>query len=96
MTFIPYSSILTADDIRIFPNPASSKASLVIKLSKDLDVKIDIIDISGRSLETVCNEKLFRGTNVLDMNLPELLNGIYICRISYAGGHVCKSVVISK
>jgi photosystem II stability/assembly factor-like uncharacterized protein len=89
-------SLIAADDINIFPNPASTKASLVVILSEDMDAAIDIIDISGRILRQVFSGKLIHGSNVLEMNLPELRNGIYFCRISYTGGQVCKPVVISK
>jgi photosystem II stability/assembly factor-like uncharacterized protein len=89
-------SLLTPGNVSIFPNPLSLETSVQIKMDEELDVEIDILDISGREMKTEFNGKLTRGTNLLEMNLGELRNGIYICRISSIAGQVCKPLLISK
>jgi photosystem II stability/assembly factor-like uncharacterized protein len=82
--------------VLIFPNPFSNTAFLEVNAPENVEAEIDIYDLSGRKLNHVFTGTLFEGEQAIKLNLPELDNGIYFCRISYSGGNVCKSFVISR
>jgi hypothetical protein len=82
--------------VNIFPNPFSSLASLEISVPENLEAEIDIYDISGRKIMQVFNGTLFQGSQTFAMDLTELGNGIYFCRISHSRGQAGKSFVICK
>ncbi len=97
----PNISVEEPDDnnfegVNIFPNPFSSKASLTFTIPEKMEVRIEIYDLSGRMLVQVFNGTLMPGAQLLDLDLPELRNGVYFCRISLNCGNICKPFVISK
>jgi photosystem II stability/assembly factor-like uncharacterized protein len=82
--------------VLIFPNPFSNSALLKVNVPENIEAEIEIYDLSGRKLSHVFTGTLLEGAQSIELNVPEFDNGIYFCRISYAGGNVCKSFVINK
>jgi len=82
--------------VNIFPNPFSNHASLEINVPESIQAEIDIFDISGRKIEQVFSGILLPGSQIIELNHPDLDNGIYFCRIAYSHGQVCKSFIINK
>jgi hypothetical protein len=96
----PNISVTELDDnnfegVNIFPNPFSSQASLTFTTLEKMEVRVEIYDLSGRMLGQVFKGTLLPGAQLLDLDLPEMRNGIYFCRISHECGNVCKSFVIT-
>ncbi|MBN1340535.1 MAG: T9SS type A sorting domain-containing protein [Bacteroidales bacterium] len=89
-------SMITVGDMQIYPNPFPGKGSLVIHAPEETGGKIEIIDLQGQILKTVFSGNLMRGENRFDIFLPEQDNGLYICRLSYTGGRVAKTIILNK
>lgn len=62
-----------------YPNPANDKALIEFELKKSETVKIELLDMKGSLVQTVC-EKIFEaGKQKLALNLQQLSKGIYNC-----------------
>jgi len=84
------------DDVIIYPNPFSSKASIEFNLAEKMEVNLEIFDLSGRIIRSISAGTLGKGIHHLELDLPELESGIYICRISHSQGYTNRQFVICK
>ncbi|MEM1118812.1 MAG: T9SS type A sorting domain-containing protein [Bacteroidota bacterium] len=80
----------------VVPNPASGFARFSYQVSEPMQVTIDIIDASGRTIQKVfegtVNDQL---THIEDISTNELTNGVYLIRmISKKGMTSTKFVVL--
>jgi hypothetical protein len=87
---------ITGENISIYPNPSSSQAYLMIKPGEELESEIGIYDITGRNLGKVYSGRLEKGQNLVDLGVSGLKNGTYFCRVTWAGGQVCKPFIVNK
>lgn len=71
-------------NIKLFPNPA--KDILVISNASDLTVVIEVMDLTGRIIES---SQLNPGMNQL--NVDRLATGTFICRLTSLNGEVVKT-----
>lgn len=76
------SSINSLD---IFPNPASNHTLITLDLSEATDLNIDVVDITGRRVAIICNEKSKQGMLTKHFNTEALANGTYTIRINANG-----------
>jgi hypothetical protein len=70
----------------VFPNPASSKTSVRIKMEKAADVRVALVDVTGRMVSEIYNGKLDAGNQILPIDISYLQNGLYFVSIA-AEGH---------
>lgn len=68
--------------MRSYPNPFSSTTTLEFNLSETKNVSISITDVMGRIVKTIQTKYLQQGNNKIEINLSELTNGIYFCKIN--------------
>ncbi len=69
-----------------YPNPASDHSTISFELSRSRNLKVDIYDLNGRMVKSLCNEKLSAGSHELVWNLNSeqgvrVSKGVYVCRI---------------
>ncbi|MBI9053332.1 MAG: T9SS type A sorting domain-containing protein [Bacteroidales bacterium] len=76
-------------DFKIFPNPAKDYVSIDIGSHADLDVKISIIDLSGRIIYT---EDLKNTINTIDMS--NYSSGIYFVKIETPQGSKKRKLIL--
>ncbi len=92
------SSLETFDKIEfsIFPNPVRNNATLNINLiEKTSNVRIDIVNILGKiNLTTTLD--LNTGNNTVDLDVRDLINGIYFAHITTNGVTETMKFTISK
>ncbi len=86
----------TAIGLKIFPNPCTSLVSLEMNLPGASDVQIDIFDLTGKNICRLFDGNLSGGSQVVRLNIQDLENGIYFCRVSGSFGYVCKSFMINR
>jgi len=84
------------EKVSIFPNPFSIIASLEVTVPENMDAEIDIYDLTGRQLRQVFTGTLLQGSQKIELNLPELKDGIYFCRLSHSRGQVNKPFIINR
>lgn len=61
------------------PNPAIGQTQLTFRLSNYQNVEINIVDINGKLIQSVLNDKMNEGQHTVDINLQNLSSGVYYC-----------------
>ena len=77
------SNIASQNDFsfNIYPNPFSSRTTVSYDLKTRDQVKIEILDLTGRVLQTISEGYKEAGKHQLGIYLPQLTPGIYFCKI---------------
>jgi hypothetical protein len=83
-------------NVRIYPNPAQSFATLELPLSAENHVEITINTIEGRELRTIQNGTLAQGMNVINIDTDDLQSGMYNLVINIDGKAINKQIVVVK
>lgn len=78
-------------DVNIYPNPVSDQASIVFNIEESSKVRVEAIDFTGKTIQTIIDGQLPGGSNKVLWNVTNLPNGIYYVRIT-----VGNSVVQNK
>jgi PKD repeat protein len=66
-------------NMNLYPNPASSQATLELELTDLSDLQVNLLDVYGRQLRTISNARLDAGTHQIQLNqLNELPAGMYL------------------
>jgi PKD repeat protein len=80
-------------EMNLYPNPAQSQATIEFTLSDRMEVKIDVIDMLGKTVNTVVPGMLESGE--YQFELPAALApGVYNVRLTAGGYPVTRKVVI--
>ena len=88
----PYN--ITADfNLKVFPNPVVDRVSLAITLEKIADAKVIIYDELGRKVGDEHGQKLYFGTNVIQLNIADYKSGIYFVSLNFDGNTITKQVI---
>jgi hypothetical protein len=80
-TYEGISQIHQSDAVSLegaFPNPASTKTSIVFTLTKPSNVTITLYSIFGQELNIITNETYNIGRNTVDLDVTTLPQGTYI------------------
>jgi len=79
-----------------FPNPFNTKTMLRFELPHSADVKLSILDISGRLINTITNEKFAAGKRIVTLDGDALPTGIYFIRMEAADFQSTKRVLLLR
>jgi len=81
-SFSPRSILIrSAENIQVFPNPATEAVSISLNLHKNTKISIDFYDITGRRMIRK-NECMSEGGNTFTYETSSLSRGTYLMRIS--------------
>jgi hypothetical protein len=82
--------------VMLYPNPASGFVTLSAENWNILTspLNIEIVDITGRSVYSA--KELNPGSNMLNIKLPDLKEGVYYLRLTGQKGFIDKKLVIMK
>ena len=80
-----------------YPNPATNETNIKFSLAVSSDVTIDIMDVSGRTVQTVNEKNLTAGEHTIAVATNNLPTGeyIYVVRSSNGGG-IASKLTIAK
>lgn len=70
----------------VFPNPAQDNTNIAFALDKSQNVKLDIVDMTGRSVMEVYSGDLAAGEHTFPVSEGTLSNGIYLVRLMTSEG----------
>jgi hypothetical protein len=76
-------------------NPAKDKTHLQISVSDEMEVSFSVFDNIGNLVQSG-NQSLKGGNNLLEFDLSELSNGMYILRLETFEGVISRSFVVAK
>ncbi len=79
--------------LELYPNPTTNNAVLKYSLENSGNVIVDILDISGRRVAQIYNDFQPAGTQALDLDLSNLVNGLYMVRVQGSGQQVLRKLV---
>jgi PKD repeat protein len=71
---------------RVFPNPANGRATLTFSLSQKSAVVIQLIDMQGKVINTIVNQKHGLGHHEVSLSTTGLPEGVYLLKM-VAGGY---------
>jgi len=104
-SFTPYNSAAShnkngkTDKIlsvsKVYPNPVDDQINLVIRLEREANVAVKIMDLLGNEVVTLSNERLSSGEQTKTFTIPNRLNsGIYFLRIVTGSETVVKRISV--
>jgi hypothetical protein len=79
-----------------YPNPFNPTTEIRFVLAKSGNVKMDIIDITGKILRTVLNEQMSAGQHTTVVNASDLSSGVYYYQLSAGNTVLTRQMVLSK
>ncbi|NNF02027.1 MAG: T9SS type A sorting domain-containing protein [Bacteroidia bacterium] len=80
-------------NLNIFPNPTEGNTTVGFTLLEDSDVKIEVIDMLGRSLNTVSDAKLNSGQHQFEIT-DELTAGMYFIKLTIDSHIVTEKLLV--
>jgi hypothetical protein len=78
------------------PNPAFNSSSVTIKLTKDLNISLNIKDIHGNIVKEIVKEKLVSGDYVYIIDTQDLSSGDYYLHLLSGNQFAVKKLVVVK
>ncbi|MFI5203787.1 MAG: T9SS type A sorting domain-containing protein [Flavobacteriales bacterium] len=72
----------TLTNLSVFPNPANADVNISIHLSASALVKIEMLDITGRLIQTVANENMQQGSVTKTVSTASFSEGNYLIRVT--------------
>lgn len=73
--------------VNIFPNPFTSTTTLEFYLTDIKNTSLSLFDVTGREIKNIPTQNFLTGKNSITIDLSELNNGIYFCRIKSSEIH---------
>ncbi len=86
--------LLIVQQIKVYPNPASTTMKLEFQLSKDIEATITIKDILGRDIGQYFNGRLKPGHQLKTMDVSHLAIGQYYVIIRSSSGMLSMPVQV--
>lgn len=81
--------------LKVYPNPVDDQINLTIRLERESNLSIKIMDLLGNEVVTLSNERLSAGEQTKTFTIPNRLNsGIYFLRFVAGSETVVKRISI--
>jgi hypothetical protein len=77
----------------VFPNPATTSASIEISLDNDSEVAIRVLDVIGKQVAAK-NYGVFSTSSVINLNTTDYPSGVYLVEVSVNGQKATKRLII--
>ena len=81
---------------RVYPNPASDWVNIHLSVGHPGNCTLDIVDLSGKTVETVFEKQLETGVYNVEYDTKGLSRGQYILRLRSGSGESVKGMVIHR
>ncbi|MEO0895921.1 MAG: T9SS type A sorting domain-containing protein [Bacteroidota bacterium] len=88
-------TIQVSVDYKLYPNPSHDWMVLELSSTKDLDLKIDIVDMAGRLVEKDQGMKV-SGTASQQFDVSNFAAGSYLLRIKTSTGQAVKTLKFER
>ncbi|MEI8135144.1 MAG: T9SS type A sorting domain-containing protein [bacterium] len=87
--------VSTLLDFQIYPNPASSTATIHFNLSQAETVGIVVYDVLGRVLLRINENILSKGAHSSSLNTADLPDGEYFCRLQAGTQSLTQKIIVA-
>ena len=72
----------TLNKVSVFPNPANDNVTVSFNLFNANLVKIELIDLTGKTIRITDSMKLNSGLNEITLNVADVKQGVYFVKLS--------------
>jgi hypothetical protein len=72
--------------LNAFPNPFIDEAVLVFNLPEDMEITLRLYQTNGQLVSRILSERRPAGRNVVRFNGSRLPSGVYLLKLTHAGG----------
>ncbi|MCJ7447158.1 MAG: T9SS type A sorting domain-containing protein [Bacteroidales bacterium] len=79
-----------------YPNPFNGVTWVPFTLALPGRVKIDVLNFLGQSVRTILNDYYTSGSHLVRVDLNDVSNGLYWCRLETGGRAQTIRLVLSK
>ncbi len=90
------NDVIADNSISLYPNPTRDEATLELNVVKVANVSIYVIDVTGRTVANVANEKMNTGSHKVKINTTNLPSGIYNVKIQTEEGSRVERLTVVK
>jgi len=90
--FPKFDQGITANQVKMYPNPSVGLVSFEITLDNQSDVNLSIYNSIGKLVKEHAFENIHEST--LDINLSDLNKGIYFINIQTKNGLLTKTITL--
>ena len=80
--------VLNESDVIVYPNPANENTTISIYLEDASNVKIEVIDYTGKRVQSILNKQVSGGQFDARWNVSQLAAGVYYIQITVGKTHV--------
>ncbi len=95
-TNVGIETLEVVSDVKVYPNPMVSQATIELSLSETSDVRVNIYDLQGRLMVEKVNEKLTTGKHQFTVNQSELNAGTYVVTVETAQQKLARKLMVSE
>jgi len=79
-----------------YPNPFNPTTEIRFTLPKDGQVRLDILDLSGKVVRTVLDRKMSAGDHGTVVNASEFASGVYYYQLTAGGNVLRRAMILNK
>ena len=80
-----------------YPNPiVSSKTNVVFNLLQDDAISLNLYDLNGRFIKKLLDGNYPKGSNDVEILLPNLMNGVYVLKLFNGTTNLYRKIVVSN
>jgi hypothetical protein len=87
------SSSITS--FNVYPNPASDVVNINLNMTENAILTIDVLDITGKKVMVVMNEKAYSGVISKQFSTASLPNGNYIVQVTANGNVTSEKICVT-
>lgn len=81
--------------LKVYPNPVSDQINLMVKMDRESNLSVRIMDLLGNEVVTLSNERIAAGEQTKSYNIPNRLNpGIYFLKIVSGSETIVKRISV--
>lgn len=95
-TSVELAKVQNSNNVVIYPNPASNNFEIGFDLLNNEQVRIDILDMTGKLLYNFNSDLLTKGSQKLKVDIKDFQAGLYIVRLKTTNGETVEKLSIVK
>jgi len=80
-------------NLSVYPNPVSDKSTIKFTTEGNQGVEIELLDLSGRKIQTIYNGSSLNGQNEIEFYKANQAAGTYIIKLKINGQEISKKVI---
>jgi hypothetical protein len=99
VTITSMSTIEIPEEITLlsaYPNPFNPSTEIQFTIPSEMDVKVHIVNIQGRHVETLIDNQLIDGYHHVSWNASEHASGVYFIRLNAGGKISVQKILLMK